>query len=377
MNDNPGAPLITWLVDPMDRDVAKSIERLRKTDDVRRVAVMPDVHLSHDVCIGVAVATTHLLYPRAVGSDIGCGMAAVALDADASLLDNERAAARVLQQLYALVPANKHRNAAELPSSLNPHSISCPRLAKLAVRDGRLQLGTLGRGNHFLEFQRDATGRLWAMVHSGSRGMGQAISDHHLRNALPTASGLLALDSGMESGLAYLNDLAWAARYACENRLAMLRAVDQILVEEFAIRTSWDGLIQSDHNHLRQERHDDTVLWLHRKGAQRAGEGEPGIVPGSMGASSFHVVGRGCDLALMSCSHGAGRQLRRTEARKLFGRREFERQVGSLWFDHRRIDQLRDEAPAAYKDIRRVMGAQRDLVRVERELQPVLSYKGN
>lgn len=172
MNDNPGATLTTWLVEPMDREVAKSIERLRNAEDVRRVAVMPDVHLGRDVCIGVVLATTHLIYPRAVGSDIGCGMAAVALDADASLLDNERAAALALQQLYAQVPTNKHRNTGELPSSLNPQSLSCPRLGKLAARDGRLQLGTLGRGNHFLEFQRDATGRLWMMVHSGSRGMG-------------------------------------------------------------------------------------------------------------------------------------------------------------------------------------------------------------
>lgn len=376
MNDNPGATLTKWLVEPMEREVAKSIERLRKSDDVRRVALMPDVHLSHDVCIGVVVATTHLLYPRAVGSDIGCGMAAVALDADASLLNNERAAAVVLRQLYAHVPANKHRTAGELPSSLDPRSLSCPRLGKLAARDGRLQLGTLGRGNHFLEFQRDTAGRLWVMVHSGSRGMGQAISDHHLRNALPTRSGLLALDSRSETGLAYLTDVSWAARYACENRLAMLRAADRIFVEQFAIHTDWGNLIQSDHNHLLQELHDGTTMWIHRKGAQWAGDGAAGIVPGSMGAPSFHVVGRGCELALMSCSHGAGRKMSRTEAREQFGRREFERQVGSLWFDHRRIDQLRDEAPAAYKDIRQVMRAQRDLVRIERELQPVLSYKG-
>lgn len=204
----------------------------------------------------------------------------------------------------------------------------------------------------------------------------QAISDHHVRNAVPTRSGLVALDSRQESGLAYLNDVTWAARYAAENRLAMLRAVDLFLSEQFSVHTRWDSLIQSDHNHLQRERHEDTAMWVHRKGAQRAGEEDPGIVPGSMGAPSFHVVGRGCELALMSCSHGAGRKVSRTGARELFGRREFERQVGSLWYDHRQIDWLRDEAPAAYKDIRQVMRAQRDLVRVERELQPVLSYKG-
>jgi tRNA-splicing ligase RtcB len=171
-----------WLAEPLPKDVALSIDRLASAEDVARVAVMPDVHLSGDVCVGLAVATTQLIYPAAVGGDIGCGMAAVALDADAGLLDGERAAARLLDALGKNVPAMRHSRATmpDLPGSLQVESLSHPRLQKLLSRDGRVQFGTLGRGNHFLEFQADDEDRLWIMLHSGSRAMGQAITGHHM-----------------------------------------------------------------------------------------------------------------------------------------------------------------------------------------------------
>jgi tRNA-splicing ligase RtcB len=239
-----------------------------------------------------------------------------------------------------------------------------------------VQLGTLGRGNHFLEFQADQDDRLWILIHSGSRALGQTITAHHVRDAKRSAFGIACLNAGEESGQGYFADVTWARAYAQENRLVMLRAVEQLMQRLFRATADGDSLLDCDHNHVQLERHSGQPLWIHRKGAQSAALDEPGIIPGSMGAASFHTRGRGCAAALLSCSHGAGRKLSRAEARQSVSEKAFARQVGSLWYDVRRTAQLRDEAPGAYKDIRAVMRAQRELTRVERQLRPILSYKG-
>jgi tRNA-splicing ligase RtcB len=376
MNQSALPPLASWLAEPLPRDVAKSIERLRRADDVRYIALMPDIHMAADVCVGAVVATRELVYPAAVGSDIGCGMASVAVQAAADLLDDPRAAAELLDGLSRAVPSNKHPEKRDLPDELVSPGLSGQSLAKAADRDGRVQLGTLGRGNHFLEFQADHAGRLWTMVHSGSRAMGQIISRHHLKNAVRRAPGPEHLRVDSDEGQAYLSDVAWARCYAASNRMAMLQAVDELLRQLFKVEIDWPSLIHSDHNHVREESHFGQMLWIHRKGAQSSRSGEAGMVPGSMGTSSFHVLGRGAEKSLHSCSHGAGRRLSRTEAARKVNVRDLSRQMGPVWFDHRRAAALRDEAPSAYKDIRKIMRAQRELVRVTRELSPLLSYKG-
>jgi tRNA-splicing ligase RtcB len=156
----------------------------------------------------------------------------------------------------------------------------------------------------------------------------------------------------------------------------MFVAVAALMQRLFGINADRSSLIHCDHNHVQPESHAGNLFWLHRKGAQSAQSDEPGIVPGSMGTASFHTSGRGCASSLTSCSHGAGRRLSRTAARREVSGKDFARQVRKLWYDHRLADQLRDEAPAAYKDIRQVMKAQRELVRIIRELRPLLTYKG-
>ncbi len=342
---------------------------------------MPDVHLAREVCVGAVVATSRLIYPEAVGNDIGCGMAAIRFDGSAELLADETAAGRVLAALYRHVPSLKHPAAnalRQLPDELHESPLSDPRLDRLKQRDGRFQFGTLGRGNHFLELQADPEGQLWLMVHSGSRGIGQAIANHHLEIARQSRRGnvLAALDAESSDGDAYLRDAAWAVQYAEQNRLAMIRTVAESLGTLFGIGAIWESLIHANHNHVRREEHDCERLWVHRKGAQSAFDGEPGIIPGSMGTASFHVTGRGHALALCSSSHGAGRAMSRAEAAKTIGSERLLREMRAVWFDRRRCDRLRDEAPSAYKDIRAVMRAQRELTRIERELTPLLSYKG-
>lgn len=370
------ASLRIWSAAPLPADVLKSAERLRQAEDVRHVVLLPDVHLAKDVCVGAVIATKRLIYPAAVGGDIGCGMAAVAVNGACDLLiDDDCRAARLLSDLYRLVPSNRHRERLELPASLVGVDLSDATLEKLSRRDGRVQLGTLGRGNHFLEFQADEEQRLWVLVHSGSRGMGQAITERHARGA-DRVSGLACLDAETNAGRAYLGDVVWARTYAAENRLAMLRAVDVILHKRFSTTIDWATLIHSDHDHVRRETHFGEEFWIHRKGAQPAALGEAGIIPGSMGTATYHVEGRGLAESLCSCSHGAGRQLSRSAARQAIGVRQFERQLQGLRYDRRRSAALREEAPEAYKNIESVLRAQKELVKIVRRLRPVLSYKG-
>ncbi|HEX4461404.1 MAG TPA: RtcB family protein [Polyangia bacterium] len=368
------------MTEPLPPDVAAALQRLARADDVRRIAVMPDVHLAGDVCIGTVAATTRLVYPAAVGGDIGCGVAAAPFDCAATLLDDASVAAQLLGALYATVPTLQHSSARapDLPSSLAASRLSHPSLARLATREGRRELGTLGRGNHFLELQADDEGRLWLMVHSGSRIMGKAIRDHHLRAAAVEDQrlGLLGLEHTSERGRAYLSDMQWAIDYAELNRRRMLASVGQIMRQRFGVTMMIDDIIGCDHNHARREHHDGVDYWVHRKGAIAAAVEAVGIIPGSMGTASFHTVGRGSSRALASSSHGAGRALPRGDARRQVSTRALLRQLDGVWFDHRRAEALREEAPAAYKDIGAVMRAQRELVRITRTLRPRLSFKG-
>ena len=234
----------------------------------------------------------------------------------------------------------------------------------------------MGRGNHFIELQADDEGQLWLMIHSGSRAMGQAINERHLAKAKPSNTGLQCLDAESDAGMAYLADLDWACRYAAESRREMIEVVIGLMAELFDIAADQESAIYCNHNHVSKEVHFGEEYWVHRKGAVSAREGEPGIIPGSMGTASFHVTGRGHEDALCSSSHGAGRCMSRGEAFKLIPGKEFCRQMKNVWFDHRLAGKLRDEAPAAYKDIHAVMNAQRELARIVRKVRPLLSFKG-
>jgi len=368
-----------WLAEPLPSDCRVALQRLASADDVEHVAVMPDVHLVEEVCNGVAVATTDLIYPQAVGGDIGCGIVSVAVESSAEPLQNEAVSRRLLDLFGQRIPSNRHSAqtaAGELPDDLAKEPLSESRLTKLAERNGRVQLGTLGRGNHFVELQRDHEDRLWVMIHSGSRGIGQAISQWHLDRARQASRQRLAcLSASSEAGQRYLHDMAWARRYACANRRAMLLAVEQSLREVVGCEVDWSTLIETDHDHVIRERHFDRDLWVHRKGAQPASVDQPGMIPGSMGTRSYLVRGRGCETALRSSSHGAGRALPRSIARQQIGQHQLLREMHDVWFDDDRCKQLCDESPSAYKEIQTVMRAQHDLTAIVSELRPVLAYK--
>jgi len=305
-------------------------------------------------------------------------MLAVAFECPAEVLRNPQHAGALLRLLGERIPSQRrHRaKALSLPADLAAGDLSHPSLSAAIKDEGRLQLGTLGGGNHFIELQADEEDRLWLMIHSGSRAMGQVIKAHHVARAEVRSSAMAALDAETDAGRAYLQDQAWACRYAAANRAAMSRDVIQIMKDLFRIEADESSTIACDHNHVRREEHFGQMLLVHRKGAMPAGAAMPGVVPGSMGTWSYHVEGRGCAESLRSSAHGAGRLLSRHAARERFGRADLRRQMEGVWYDPRGAGALREESPRSYKDVRAVMRAQSDLVRIARMLRPLLVYKG-
>jgi len=364
-----------WLVEPVSAEIRSKLGHLAKQEDVAHIAVMPDVHIAGDVCVGTVTGAKRRLYPGAVGGDIGCGMAAVCTTLEADRIRDVETARRILQGLRVLVPAMGHGPRTivdKLPPALLDEPLSTSVLEKQKRRDGRVQFGTLGRGNHFVELQRDEAGRIWVMVHTGSRAMGQLITRYHAAKAVGAFPGL---DAQSDDGRAYLQDVGWARKYADGNRAAILEAVSVVLNQTTGGSLDYDTLITCDHNHVQREVHAGQSLWVHRKGAVSAAQNQAGIIPGSMGAPSFHTRGRGCSAALCSSSHGAGRIMSRLEAQRRISVKALRSQMSGVYFDDNSVSRLRDEAPAAYKDIGEVMRAQRQLVRIVRRLIPVLSYK--
>lgn len=374
------APIQFWVKGPLPGGVDQVLSRLRVTEGVSRVAVMPDVHLASEFCVGTVVASEGMLFPNAVGGDIGCGMLAMRFDGDVEPLADPQLAARLLGELTEACPGRRHhrRTAPAMPLELGEMAMSDSQLqGQFLSEDLRMQLGTLGAGNHFLELQREeGTDALWLMIHTGSRHLGQVVLHHHLPRARRLAGGIMAIEAETDAGRAYADDVAVARAWAGENRRVLSEraagAVERVLGCTAEVSTRYD----CDHNHLEREVHEGRAVWVHRKGATAAGEGVRGIVPGSMGTWSFHTVGKGCAAALNSSSHGAGRQMSRTEARQKLTRSALRQQMRGVWYDARIEGQLLEEAPGAYKDVEAVMEAQGELTRVVRRLRPLLVYKG-
>jgi tRNA-splicing ligase RtcB len=375
-----GAPPIrTWLAEPLPSEVARALDRLARARDVAAIAVLPDVHLAEEVCVGVAVATRKRLLPAAIGGDLGCGMEAIRLDGEAERLDDPALRRRILGELRRAVPARiRHGPLASLalPAELEGARLSAPELERQLERDGRREFATLGRGNHFLELERDQEGSLWLAVHSGSRALGPRIGAWHRRRAERDDAGFEGLEADSDAGRAFLTDVDFALRFAAASRAAMVAAAGAVLAEHLGVVPRPETRIACVHNQVRRETVGAESLWVHRKGAIPAAESEAGIVPGSMGAPTFHVEGRGCASSLHSSAHGAGRALSRGEAHRRISPRELLRQMKGIEFDDANAGRLVDEAPSAYKDVRAVMRAQRELTRIVRTLAPVLVHKG-
>lgn len=367
-----------WSVGRLSDSLTRQLGKVASNHNVVRVAVMPDVHEGPVVPNGCVVATRNVIYPQAVGKDIGCGVSAIRFNVEADDL-SATTLRKILSGIRDVVPSlklPKQLVANELGDQCPIDGLSDERLMKIASRDGLYQIGTLGRGNHFVELQRDLDGRLWTMVHTGSRGMGEAITNFHLDRANDSSpGGLKFLDMSERAGQAYYEDMVWATKYASESRLRILNRVADLVELYTHAQVDESSYVDSPHNFARVEEHFGERLIVHRKSANSASDGELGIIPGSMGTESRIVSGRGSAGSLRSSSHGAGRAMSRGEALDSIRIRDLTRMMDGIVYQEGLADKLRDEAPAAYKNLNEVMRAQRDLVRGEVQLSTILNYK--
>jgi tRNA-splicing ligase RtcB len=353
------------------------------------VAVMPDVHAGKGATVGTVVAMRGAVSPAAVGVDIGCGMAALQTNLSAHDLPSNLQPLRVAIEKAVPVGRGQHRSPAwdQLGSDCQRRAADLmarfgeltPRVQRLAAR-ASCQLGTLGGGNHFIELCLDTAGSVWLMLHSGSRHIGAALAEHHMEVAralfhnrdLPDPD-LAVFLAGSPKFDAYRRDLFWAQEYAALNRALMLELIQKVVRRCFP-RVKFGQLVTCHHNYVAEEMHFDEELLVTRKGAIRAGAGELGIIPGSMGARSFIVRGKGSPWSFESASHGAGRRMSRSAARKAFTVEHLREQTHGV--ECRKDSGVLDEAPGAYKDIREVMARQDDLVEIVHELRQVVCVKG-
>jgi tRNA-splicing ligase RtcB len=354
---------------------------------VHHVAVMPDVHAGRGATVGSVIAMRGAVAPATVGVDIGCGMAAVRTNLRAENLPDDLKHLRLAIEDAIPVGKRGHETPAwrSAPASLrDAGQAMLDGVDALATRvhAGTVsgQIGTLGGGNHFIEVCLDTAGAVWLMLHSGSRQVGARLAEHHIEiarhlahnQALPDPE-LAAFLSGTPAFESYRRDLYWAQDYARFNRQIMLHLLEEVL------RRFWPGValeapISCHHNYVAEEVHFGEALLVTRKGAIRAGSGELGIIPGSMGAKSFIVRGLGNPAAFESASHGAGRRMSRSEARRRFNVRDLRDQTAGV--ECRKDPGVLDEAPKAYKNIDRVMAEQQDLVEIVAELKQVVCVKG-
>ena len=349
------------------------------------IALMPDVHAGVGSTIGSVIATHKAIIPAAVGVDIGCGMCAVKTNLKASQLPDSMKG--IFDAISKAVPVgfNQHQenskqfadnawDVANLPEAVRTDKLYTKSIA---------QLGTLGGGNHFIEICLDENQDVWVMLHSGSRGIGNVIGttfidkakEHMARNFIELPDPNLAfLPEGDKLFQDYISSMLWAQHYAKNNRKVMLENVLKVLTEQITDLKVTEEAINVHHNYAQWENHFGQNLWITRKGATRAGKGELGIIPGSMGQKSYIVCGKGHAESYCSCSHGAGRSMSRTEAKKRFSLTDLVSQTQGV--ECRKDEGVLDEIPGAYKDIDVVMENQKDLVEVVHTLKQVMCIKG-
>jgi len=357
------------------------------------VAAMPDVHLGIGATIGSVIATHKAIIPAAVGVDIGCGMVAARLSITANELD-EKSLQKVFNQISRDVPVGRaqHRHDRVLVDVARPFEAGLksltdrhPELLKAFGQDSKWinQIGTLGGGNHFIEVCLDESNQVWVMLHSGSRGIGNVIASYFIAMArkdmerwmiqLPDRD-LAYFPEGSEHFADYVEAVQWAQDYAMQNRRSMLELVLAALKRHLPPFEVTTEAVNCHHNYVAMENHYGENVWVTRKGAIRAREGDLGIVPGSMGARSFIVRGRGNPESFCSSAHGAGRRMSRTAAEKQFTVDDMVAQTQGVIC--RKDKDVIDEIPGAYKDIDQVMANQADLTEILHTLKQVVCVKG-
>ena len=347
----------------------------------KHIAVMPDTHLGYGMPIGAILATKGVVVPNAVGVDIGCGMCSL----QTSLKDIQTAELKKIMGLIRkTVPVGFEHHKTRQDEAWMPEKKGKLPIVEQEYESGLYQIGTLGGGNHFIEIQKGSDGSIWIMIHSGSRNVGFTVANHYndLAKKLQKDSGedappdLASFHESSEYFDLYWNEMNYCVEFALANRKLMMERV-QTAFQAILPEVEFGHFINKPHNFAAKEEHFGERVIVHRKGATRARKGEWGMIPGSQGTRSFLVKGKGEALSFASCSHGAGRVMSRTAARKTLDMKEEIAALDSRGILHsiRHRNDL-DEAPGSYKDIVEVMANQVDLVDVQIELQPLAVIKG-
>lgn len=378
--------LLSWATDIEQNTIQQAARTARLPFIEGHVALMPDAHLGFGATVGSVIPTRGAIVPSAVGVDIGCGMVAAATTLNAS--DLPESLAPLLSTIEEKVPAGvgqAHEESAvskDLDRLINAETFNL--LKHKQQKKAMQQFGTLGSGNHFVEVCLDEQDSVWVVLHSGSRGVGNNLATQHIE----LAKGLMKryfitledpdlayVTEGTPEFDAYIRDLLWAQDYAKFNRIAMMDNVLKALFS-FVGQGAETERISCHHNYAERENHMGKNLWITRKGAIRARVGDRGVIPGSMGTSSYIVTGLGHPGSFTSASHGAGRRMSRGKAREQLTVESLTEMMGDRTWMADRAKSLVDEHPDAYKSIDEVMEAQKDLVRIDHTLHQVLNFKG-
>jgi tRNA-splicing ligase RtcB len=384
-------PIKVWASDLDEQSRAQLLNLANLPMIFRHVAAMADAHVGIGATIGSVFATKGAVIPSAVGVDIGCGICALPTEVQTRDIRAGDFHQKLVDKIFQAIPTGfaGHKSPQQWDAAGScvgfDYESAYSSLTHEIQRNAPQKLGTLGGGNHFIELQQDPTGRLWLMIHSGSRNVGKMIADHYMKMAKSMTGreapepnlGWLPLDD--KAGRAYLSDMQWALNYAFENRRRMMEVALDIfakLLKKHGVRAcdNWGDRIDIHHNFVAEEEHFGHRVWVHRKGATLATRETTGIIPGSMGAPSYIVAGLACPDSFQSCSHGAGRVLSRTAAKRQISKQDLARALGKVIVRH--SGDVRDEAPQAYKNIQEVMANQRDLVDILVKLEPLATIKG-
>jgi tRNA-splicing ligase RtcB len=395
-----GVPVKMWTQGvPVEPEAMQQLSNAAKLPVVfKHVAAMPDVHLGIGATVGSVIPTIKAIIPAAVGVDIGCGMMAAKTTLRAQdLPDNLGPLRSAIEKAVPHGSAPKHRGrdpgAWDTPPNLVDQAWSgladefkalCELHPRLEKTNNRKHLGTLGTGNHFIEVCLDEAGFVWFMLHSGSRGVGNAIGTHFIELAKKDAErhqrnlpdkDLAYFEEGAQYFGDYVRGVSWAQKFAMKNREVMMAnliaTVRQVIPKPFEAHVE---AVNCHHNYVQKEHHFGQDVFVTRKGAVSARKGQLGIIPGSMGARSYIVRGLGNPESFESCSHGAGRVMSRTQAKKKFTLDDHKKATEGV--ECRKDVDVIDEIPMAYKDIDAVMAAQQDLVEVVHTLKQVVCVKG-
>ncbi len=395
MTLNKGGVPVNIYTDQVESSALQQLTHIASLPFVHHhVAAMPDVHTGIGATVGAVIPTRGAIIPAAVGVDIGCGMNAVRLSLDAARLPDNLKKVRLAIEGAIPVGFEQHRGKPQaqastlksLDSGIERIMDKHPGLGKMIKRPRETwsqQLGTLGGGNHFIELCLDEQDRVWVMLHSGSRGIGNVIGRYFIALAKKDMENQLGrlpdkdlayFTEGATHFEDYVEAVHWAQDYALANRREMMRLILQALKTRLSDFEVTNEAINCHHNYVAVEEHFGERVYLTRKGAISAREGELGIIPGSMGARSYITRGLGNADSFCSCSHGAGRRMSRSQAKRQFLASDLETQT--LGVECRKDKGVLDEIPGAYKDIDEVMANQSDLVEAVHALKQLVCVKG-